>query len=136
MATNILALPLVQLEIETGNNEDWIDSILFLVAPDDPDNPPPTAPQLDLRGIEFEMEIRREADDHEVILNAHTDQGTLAIGASPNFGYLLINVPLAEMQYKFPGGYVGDIRATADGHSRVVVQLTQFNIIEGVTKSP
>jgi hypothetical protein len=72
MPTNILALPLVQLEVETGNNEDWIDSILFLVAPDDPDNPPPTAPQLDLRGIDFEMEIRREADDNDHS-SAHTD---------------------------------------------------------------
>jgi hypothetical protein len=29
--SNLLAMPLVQLAIETGTNEDWIDSIKFLI---------------------------------------------------------------------------------------------------------
>lgn len=133
MATNILALPLVQVTVSTGNNEDWIDSLKYVV-----EQSVGTAddwPQADLRGIDFEMEIRRTERTHEVIINANTKDGTLAIGAPPNFGFLLIHVPYNEMKQKSSGDYVGDVRASADGNERIVVQLA-LNIFEGVTKSP
>jgi hypothetical protein len=133
--TNILALPLVQASIETGTNEDWIDSIRYLVDPDDDAVDPVDWPQLDLRGINFEMEIRRSPTDHEVILNASIVDGTLAIGAPPNFGFLLINVPLHDIKHIFAGEYVGDIRASVGAVMRIAIQI-ELTIIEGVTKSP
>jgi hypothetical protein len=133
--TNILALPLVAMVIETGTNEDWIDSIKYTVDPADGSLSPEDWPQLDLRGIDFEMEIRRSATDHEVILNASTEKGTLAIGAPPNYGFLLINVPLHDIKHIFAGEYVGDIRASVGEVMRVAIQV-ELTISEGVTKSP
>jgi hypothetical protein len=133
MATNILALPLVTMTVETSNNEDWIDSLKFLV--EEEGVPIEDLDQLDLRGIYFEMEVRRSAADHEVVLYATTDDGTLAIGLPPNFGFLIINIPVAQMKTKDAGVYVGDIVARADGLYRVTIRMT-LTIIEGVTKWP
>ena len=36
LQTNILALPLAHLVIEVGNNEDWIDSLVYIVSGTDP----------------------------------------------------------------------------------------------------
>ena len=137
MATNILAMPLVQVSVITGTTEDWVDSIKYVVAPEgaSADDDMSTWPQLDLRGIDFEMELRRNVDDHEVILNANTKDGTLAIGAPPNFGFLLIHVPYVVMKTKFADQYVGDIRASTDDEMRIVIPLA-VEIFEGVTKSP
>jgi len=133
--TNILALPLVQMSVETGTNEDWIDSIKYTVDPVDDTIDPVDWPQLDLRGINFEMEIRRSPTDHEVMFSASIADGTLAIGAPPNFGFLLINVPLQDIKYIFAGDYVGDIRASVGSIMRVAIQI-DLTILEGVTKSP
>lgn len=135
MATNILAIPLVSMSVTTGNNEDWVDSIKYVVIPADGSGSIEDWPQLDLRGIDFEMEIRRRAEDHEVILNANTKDGTLAIGAPPNFGFLLIHVPYATMKMLFANQYVGDVRASADDTMRDIIQI-DLEIFEGVTKSP
>lgn len=128
MTTNILALPLGSMTVETGTNEDWVDAIVYLI---DSDNP--AAPQLDLRGIKFEFEVRRRAPDHEVILSGSTDDGKLFTVPPPDYGYLVISVPLEEMRTKFPGDYVGDIRAVADGQYRVTMQFT-LAILEGITR--
>jgi hypothetical protein len=133
MPTNILAIPKVTLDAVTGNNEDWIDSLKYLVEVDG--GTIDTYPQLDLRGIRFEMEVRREADDHEVILSASTDDGSLSIGSAPDYGFLIINIPYETMKAKFAGIYVGDVVASADNIDRVVIQMT-LEIIEGVTKWP
>lgn len=136
-STNILALPLVGITVMTGTTEDWIDSVKYVVQPmvgavGDMSG----WPQLDLRGIDFEMDIRRSAEDHEVILNANTKDGTLALGAPPNVGFLLIHVPYAVMKTKFAGQYVGDVRASTDQNEmRVVIQVV-LEIFDGVTKSP
>jgi len=130
MTTNVLAIPLAQVTVVTGTNEDWIDSILYLVGPEPIT---PESSQFDLSGIEFQMEVRRNADDHEVILDASTKEKTLAIGPPPDFGYLLILIPYDEMKYLHPGEYVADITASADGYTRRVV-LINLTIIEGVTK--
>lgn len=129
-STNLLAMPLVQLDIETGTNEDWLDSIKFLV---DTGVPEADMPQLDLRGIVFEMEVRRAAPDHEVILDATTADGTLVIGDPPDFGYLLINIPNDDMKAIQPGNYVADIVGHDPEFQRVVVQIV-LGIVEGITR--
>jgi hypothetical protein len=128
--SNLLAMPLVRLTIETGNNEDWIDSIKFVV-----DTGEPVLPQLDIRDIVFEMEVRREAGDHEVVLAASTENNTLKIGAAPNFGFLTISIPIADMDKLRAGEYVGDIIGRDEINTRVIAQIT-LTIIEGATKQP
>lgn len=130
MSTNVLAIPLAEITVITGTNEDWIDSILYVVGPGPVDE---NTPQLDLRGIEFAMEVRRASSEHEVILDASTEEGTLAIGPPPDFGYLLILIPEAEMITKLPGVYVADIVAKADGFSRRTM-LINLTIVEGITR--
>lgn len=125
MSTNILSLPLAHLTIETGNNEDWIDVIAY-VTPDDQ--------AVDLRGISFEMEIRRRPEAHEVVLRAASDNGWISIGAVPNYGHLIISVPESEMRGHFAGQYVGDIRARNGRFVRRTVTI-DLTIVEGVTKA-
>jgi hypothetical protein len=127
--SNILAMPLVKLEIETGNNEDWIDSIKFVV-----DTGVEPLPQLDIRGIVFDMEIRREATAHEVVLAASTVNNTIQIGAPPDFGFLILNIPIVEMR-NLTGEYVGDIVGHDDNYTRVVAQFN-LTVVEGITKQP
>lgn len=130
--TNILAMPLIQIDVETGNNEDWVDVLQWTV--DNGSGAPATFPDLDIRGIEFSMEVRRSAADAEVILAASTLEGTMAVGAPPNIGFLIWYVPLEEvMQYKEPGNYVGDIVAMDGNFTRTVVQLN-LTIFEGITR--
>jgi hypothetical protein len=128
MQTNLLAIPLVSIEVQTGTNEDWVDSLLFLV-----DGSDPSQPQLDLRGIYFEMEVRRQPEDHEVIIRASTKDGTLLIGDPPNFGFLIINVPMAMVTGELPGIYYADIRGSDDENTRVVVEI-DLEIVEGITR--
>jgi hypothetical protein len=130
--TNVLALPLVALTVATGTNEDWINSLKFVVN-DGSSSDPNQLPQLDLRGITFEMEIRRNAVEHEVILSASTKDGRLIIGPPPDFGYLLVYVPIEDMKIRKPGSYVGDIVGSDDVNSRVCVQIS-LEIVEGITR--
>lgn len=129
-STNLLAMPLVQLVVETGTNEDWLDSIKYLV---DTGVAEADMPQLDLRGITFEMEVRRAPPDHEVILDATTAEGTLLIGEPPDFGYLLINIPVTDMSALQPSNYVADIVGSDAEFHRVVVQI-ELTIIRGITR--
>jgi hypothetical protein len=133
MPTNILAIPLVSLIAETSNNEDWIDSLRYLV--DEEGIETEELDQLDLRGISFEMETRRYAEDHEVVLRASTEDGTLSIGLPPNYGYLLINIPRSTMHSMIAGAYVADVVASAEGLYRVVIKMS-LTIVEGITKWP
>jgi len=96
---------------------------------------PTTMQQLDLSGINFEMEIRRTASDSEVIIAASTADGTLVMGEPPNYGYLIFNVLIADMQNVREGSYVGDIVGKDTQHIRVVARIT-LTIVEGVTKQP
>lgn len=130
MATNILALPLANVSFAISNNEDWIDSLVYMLRSETGD---PSSDQLDLRGISFEMELRRAPPDHEVILQASTADGTLSIGAAPNVGYLIWYVPLATMQYIAAGNYVGDVRARDDEFERVCLTL-DVTINQGITR--
>jgi len=128
MITNVLALPLASMEIETGTNEDWIDVVLYLIDTDDFEGP-----QLDLRGIRFAMHVRRAPPEHEVIIEATTENRQLRIGTAPDFGYFIIWVPHSEMRNKIPGSYVGDVVAMDGIHRRVFIQFT-LNIVEGITR--
>jgi hypothetical protein len=129
MQTNVLALPLAHLMIEVSNNEDWIDSLVFMVS----DSGPPLD-QLDLRGISFVMHIRRRPEIHEIVLEASTLTRTLFIGSPPDVGYLIFYVPRETMQVLWPGQYVGDIVARDADFERVVLTL-DLTILEGITRS-
>src|SRR6516164_3571542 len=128
--SNILAMPLVDLQVETSNNEDWIDSILYLVETGDP-----SPPQLDIRGITFDMEIRRSALEHEVLLSASTTNGTLKVGAPPDVGYLIFNIPVTKVQDMIAGSYVGDIVGRDSSYTRQIATV-ELTIIEGITIQP
>jgi hypothetical protein len=128
--TNILAIPRTQMTIESGTNEDWIDSIKFLV-----DTGDAILPQLDIRGITFEMEVRRSPSAHEVVLAASTVTGTLKIGIPPDYGFLLIHIPFADMRTLGAGTYVADIIGRDQFYTRVIIQIDLI-IFEGVTRQP
>ena len=121
-------MPLADMVIDTGTNEDWLDSIMYVVTDGSAD-----PPQLDLRGIAFTMEVRRNPDDHEVIIRASTATGELVIGPYPDFGWLVINVPHDTMKTKFAGAYVGDIIADDGNFQRRCITF-DLNIIEGITR--
>lgn len=123
--TNILALPLAHLTIETGNNEDWVDVISYVTPDDQP---------VDLRGIDFEMEIRRRPEVSEVVLRATSANQWLSIGAVPRHNYLVIYVPESEMRGHFAGQYVGDIRAKDARFFRRIVTI-DLAIVQGITKT-
>jgi hypothetical protein len=126
--TNILALPLAHLVIEVGNNEDWIDSLVYLVT----DSGDPLE-QLDLSGISFEMHIRRRPEIHEIVLAASTADGGLSLGAPPNIGHLIFFVPESVMRGLWAGKYVGDIRARDASFDRIAFTL-ELTVIEGITR--
>jgi hypothetical protein len=128
MTTNILALPLVSMTVETGTNEDWIDTICYVV--EDGSGSPP---QLDLRGLTFTMEVRAQPEDVEVIILATTADGGLRIGEYPNFGWLMFYIPVGTMKEKFPGAYVGDVVVTDGEITRRCITFN-LNIIEGITR--
>lgn len=130
--SNLLAMPLVQMQVETGTEEDWIDSIKFVV---DTGVAVDLMPQLDIRGIDFYMEVRRSAASHEVVLAASTPDGSFLIGAPPDVGFLIFNIPLVELQKINPGDYVADVVGKDGFNTRVVVQI-ELTIVEGITKQP
>lgn len=124
--TNILAIPLAHATILTGTNEDWIDCIAYHVGD-------VNGPQLDIRGINFELELRRQAPDHEVILHATTADGEVTVGASPNVGFLIFYVKEEVMEKCEANTYVGDVRAS-DGQFERVILTMDFQLIQGVTR--
>ena len=98
MPTNILSLPLAQLNVSTGTNEDWIDAVEYVM--NDGSTSPP---QLDLRGILFWLQVRATAGDAQVVIEGTTDDGTMLIGTYPDYGYLIFNVLEARMRGILPG---------------------------------
>jgi hypothetical protein len=130
VTTNLLALPLLLLTVETGNSEDWIESVKYLV---DTADPVENKPQVDLRGIEFEMEVRRSSQSHEVVLAATSDDGSIAVGEPPDFGYLIINVGFGEMKLLQAGKYVADIRGKDDKYTRICIQI-DLTVFDGITR--
>lgn len=131
MPSNLLAIPICELVVETGTNEDWVDAIKFIV--DDGSDMPEEMPQLDLRNIHFEMEVRRSAPDHQVVVNASSDDGSIMVGDAPDFGFLIIHVDLEEMKIQQPGQYVADIIGTDDSAQRVIATI-DLTIVQGITR--
>lgn len=129
--TNVLAIPLATMTVDTGRNEDWVESIVYRV--DDGSANINAMPQLDLRGIEFEMEVRRRPEDHEVILTVSTALQNMFIGAFPNIGFLIWNVSAEDMQKRQAGSYVADVIARAGNHVRKIIQM-DLTIVEGITR--
>jgi hypothetical protein len=127
--TNVLALPLAHLTVEVSNNEDWIDSLVFVVSDS---GPPPD--QLDLRGLSFEMHLRRRPEIHEIVLQASTVDRTMFIGSPPDIGYLIFYVPKETMKGLWAGAYVGDIVARDTSFERVVLTM-DLTVLEGITRS-
>jgi hypothetical protein len=121
ISTNILAIPLVHIVFETGNNEDWIDSIRYTT----PHNEP-----VDLRGVDFHMQIRNRPNEFDVSLYPSTANELLIT----NYNYLIINVPLWRMEKIWTvGEYVGDI-LTSDGRFFRVVATFDLRVVHGVTR--
>jgi hypothetical protein len=133
MTTNILALPLTNMSMLTGNNEDMVESVLFQVGGTGSPSLGVAAEQLDLRGIDFNMYVRRSASDHEVVMTASTDDHTLSVGAFPNYGFLLFAIPVDVMLLRAPATYVADVVATADGFTRRCIVI-DLSIVEGITR--
>lgn len=130
--TNILSIPLTRMTVLTGNNEDWYESIKYVVGADSEPNVD-LLPQLDLRGVEFEMEVRHKSTDHEVVLAANGGNRRLGIGPFPNYGFLLIQVPIDAMKPQLPGSYVADVVATDGSYTRKVIEM-DLTIVEGITR--
>jgi hypothetical protein len=126
--TNVLALPLAHLVIETSNNEDWIDTLVVMVS----DSGPPLE-QMDLHGISFTMHLRRRPEIHEIVLDASTKTWRIYIGSPPDIGYLIFYVRREVMQTLWAGKYVGDIVANDKDYERVCMTV-DFTVIEGPTK--
>jgi hypothetical protein len=131
MPTNVHALPLAHLVVEVANNEDWIDSLVFLVSDS---GPPPD--QLDLYGIDFRMHLRRRPEIHEIVLEASTAGGTMFKGSPPNVGYLIFYVPQETMKGLWAGKYVGDVVASdASFPGGRVCMTVDFTVHEGITRT-
>jgi len=79
------------------------------------------------------MEIRRSSPDHEVVLTGTTKDGTLAIGAWPDTGYLLINIDHEVMKVIQPGDYVGDIVGNDAESIRRCILMT-LSVVQGITR--
>lgn len=129
--TNLLAMPLVAMQVVTGTNEDWIDAVKFVV--DDLSGDPDSYPQLDLTGIRFTMEVRRRPPDIEVVLRASTDDGTLSVGEAPNFGFLIINIDHEQVEMVRAGTFAADIVGEDDVTKRRVITMN-LEIVQGVTR--
>lgn len=129
--TNLLAMPLATMDVETGTYEDWVESMVWLVNGTDPSS----TPQLDLRGIYFEMEVRRTSADHEVLILATTADGTLQFAPPPDYGWLIIAIAASSMSKIFPGNYVADIVGYDTVNTRVVAQFA-LTLVQGDTRAP
>jgi hypothetical protein len=130
--SNLLAMPLVTLAVTTGTNEDWISSIKYVV--DDGSGVPESElPQFDLSGIKFDMEVRRRAEDHEVVIRASSDDGSLAIGEPPDFGFFLINVPYEKVKILNASSYVADI-VGIDEIAQRRVMIINITLDQGITR--
>jgi hypothetical protein len=130
--SNLLAMPLVTLAVTTGTNEDWISSVKYVVD-DGSGVPTEELPQFDLTGINFNMEVRRRAEDHEVVIRASSANGEIAIGEPPDFGFLLINVPYEKVKDLNAADYVADIVGIDEISQRRVV-IINIELAQGITR--
>jgi hypothetical protein len=123
MATNILYMPQVIMDMTVATNADWLDGLEYQ------DLQTPAQP-IDLDGIAFELELRATPPAATVVLRAGTDNGLIVVYA--NTWQLL--VPATLMETLPPATYVYDMLGRADGYTR---QLSSGNVtvVQGVTRS-
>lgn len=122
-STNILMLPLIQCQITTGTNEDWIDGFAFFA--DDAETQP-----LSLDGIQFEMEMRAFPPDHNVAVRGSSQEGTLQVSGN----VMGMNIPASQMTMVPPGDYTFDILAYDGNRYRIIVQGTACVVFQGITR--
>ena len=101
----MLAIPLASVVMSASTNEDWVDSLVYVVTTEEP----PPYPQMDLRGITFNIQLRRRPADNEVILGGSSLTGSLTVGAAPNVGHLIWYFSRDIMRTLWPGQYLGDV---------------------------
>lgn len=106
MPTNILALPLYEVEVETASNEDALGG--FSIEAGSPPAP------LSLAGIDFRMQLRTSADSKNVQLEATIANGRLS-AAGHLLGVAIDQVVMAGLP---PRDYAFDVLAVADGVER------------------
>src|SRR5215467_90090 len=126
MATNLLALPRVDMTVEVFTNEDWTDALAFY---DDDGNP------LLLDGIAFALEARHAVEAATALISLTNDPDD-----NPTGGRIVIvgnefhiDVPIAKMARVPRGEYVFDAIGRADGMRRVIL-TGALTVIEGVTR--
>ena len=124
MATNILYMPVVAMDVAVATNADWLDGLEYW------DADPPAGIPIDLAGIWFALEMRTAPPAATVVLKATTDNGFLRTYS--NTWQLL--VPAATMALVPPGDYVFDLLGMADGQTRNLVQATVV-VDLGITRS-
>lgn len=122
MATNILYMPAVVMQMTVGNNEDWIDGLEYQ------DEQTPAEP-ISLDGIDFEMEMRVVAQSATVVLRAATDNNLIRVAG--NTWQLL--VPAETMLLIPPATYEFDMLGHGDGYTRRLAQGT-VTVVLGVTR--
>ena len=124
MATNLLYLPVVLLEMFCDTNADWLDGIEYWDAPQPGGNP------IMLDGIAFAMEVRAAPPVATVVLKCTTQNGLIKV--YDNTWQLLVSA--ATMALVPPGDYVFDFLGFAEGRTRNLVQAT-VTVNQGITRS-
>lgn len=124
MSTAILQLPQFSFATSTVNTADLLDTIATFTTSD--------SLPIDITGIFFEAQVRSEAKDIKVWVDASSENGLLVNGGPD--GTLSWRIPLSVMTKVTPGNYVTDIRANADGHLIAIAQRCTFTVTQGVTR--
>jgi hypothetical protein len=122
MATNILYMPQVAMDMTVTTNADWLDGLEYhdLQVPSQP---------INLAGIAFELEMRANPPDATVVLRCATDNGYIVTYA--NTWQLL--VPATVMEIVPPATYAYDMLGMADGYTRILSSGT-VTVVQGVTR--
>lgn len=122
MSTNVLLLPIVELEATVFNNAGWYDQVAILSA----------GVALPLDGIALHGQLRsRYAANPLVALDLTTANGRLTnSGATGIAGFYVGADLIGELQ---PGDYVFDVLAAADGVTLPFIRGT-IHLLQGVTR--
>jgi len=123
VATNLLFLPVVLLQMNASTNADWLDGIEYWTDET-------TATPIDLAGIEFAMEMRTAPPVATVVLKATTDNGLIQV--YQNTWQFLVAASI--MSIVPPADYVFDLLGIADGRTRNLVQA-QVTVDQGITRT-